>query len=468
MPYVIDTNGRTKTLLDLASVGGTALALGQTTMSASLPVVIASDQSAVPVSGTFWQATQPISAAALPLPSGAATVAKQPALGTAGTASTDVITVQGITSGTALNVTDAVTSAAAHAEDTASSDGHYGMAALAVRKATPANTSDTDGDYEFLQMSAGRLWCSSTITGTVAVTDNAGSLTVDAPVGTPVFVRLSDGSSAITTLAVSLASVPSHAVTNAGTFVVQVDGAALTSLQLIDDIVYTDDTSTHATGTSKGALIMAAATPTDGSVNANDIGAVAMTVDRKLHVAVMDALPAGTAAIGKLAANSGVDIGDVDVLTCGTITPGTAATNLGKAEDAGHTTGDTGIAIWGVRNDTPTSLSGTNLDYTPLATDDFGRLNTVSKTATAVLSSVSCSASSYTVLALNTARLGAMIVNESTALCYLKFGTTASTTSYTVLLRPGAYYELPQPCYTGRIDAIQSSANGSLRITEIT
>src|SRR3990167_6031391 len=46
-------------------------------------------------------------------------------------------------------------------------------------------------------------------------------------------------------------SVASHAVTNAGTFVVQVDGAALTALQLIDDVVYaddadwTDDTSKH-------------------------------------------------------------------------------------------------------------------------------------------------------------------------------------------------------------------------------
>ena len=47
-------------------------------------------------------------------------------------------------------------------------------------------------------------------TGTTAqpVTDNSGSLTVDAPVGTPVFVRLSDGSSAIATLPVSLATLP--------------------------------------------------------------------------------------------------------------------------------------------------------------------------------------------------------------------------------------------------------------------
>jgi hypothetical protein len=61
-----------------------------------------------PVSGTVsvgnFPATQPISAAALPLPSGAATSAKQPALGGAGTPSADVLTVQGVTSMTPLKV----------------------------------------------------------------------------------------------------------------------------------------------------------------------------------------------------------------------------------------------------------------------------------------------------------------------------------------------------------------------------
>lgn len=45
----------------------------------------------------------------------------------------------------------------------------------------------------------------------VPISDNSGSLTVDAPVGTPAFVRLSDGSAAITTLATSLASLPALA-----------------------------------------------------------------------------------------------------------------------------------------------------------------------------------------------------------------------------------------------------------------
>lgn len=48
-------------------------------------------------------------------------------------------------------------------EDVASADGDRGVKILAVRKATPANTSGTDGDYEFLQLSAGRLWTSAVV-----------------------------------------------------------------------------------------------------------------------------------------------------------------------------------------------------------------------------------------------------------------------------------------------------------------
>lgn len=49
-------------------------AKGQTTMANSQPVAIASDQSAVPVSGTFWQATQPVSGTVAATQSGTWTV----------------------------------------------------------------------------------------------------------------------------------------------------------------------------------------------------------------------------------------------------------------------------------------------------------------------------------------------------------------------------------------------------------
>ena len=65
---------------------------------------------------------------------------------------------------------------------------------------------------------------------------------------------------------------------------------------------------------------------------------------------------------------------------------------------------------------------------------------------------------------------GRTIVNESTAALYVKFGTGASETDYTVVLAgaaapPYAYYEFPQPMYTGPVDGIWASANGSARLT---
>lgn len=56
------------------------------------------------IQGVSGGTVLPISAASLPLPTGAATAAKQPSLGTAGSASTDVLTIQGIASMTALKV----------------------------------------------------------------------------------------------------------------------------------------------------------------------------------------------------------------------------------------------------------------------------------------------------------------------------------------------------------------------------
>ena len=54
--------------------------------------------------------TSPVSAASLPLPTGAATAAKQPALGTAGSPSADVISVQGVGGGTPIPISGTVTS----------------------------------------------------------------------------------------------------------------------------------------------------------------------------------------------------------------------------------------------------------------------------------------------------------------------------------------------------------------------
>lgn len=86
-------------------------------------------------------------------------------------------------------------------------------------------------------------------------------------------------------------------------------------------------------------------------------------------------------------------------------------------------------------------------------------------TATSTLSNVSGSASSVTLLSANADRVLAVIVNDSTADLYVKFGTTASATSYSYLLGPADTLEVER--YTGRIDGIWTSATGAARVTEV-
>jgi hypothetical protein len=87
--------------------------------------------------------------------------------------------------------------------------------------------------------------------------------------------------------------------------------------------------------------------------------------------AIINALPSGTNAIGKLAANSGIDIGDVDVTS---IVPGTGATNLGKADNALHTSGDVGAMGLGIRNENGAILTSTDGYYAPKAMDRWGAM----------------------------------------------------------------------------------------------
>lgn len=167
------------------------------------------------------------------LPSGAATAAKQPALGTAGTASADVLTVQGIASMTALKVDGSAVTQPVSGTVTAD----LGSTDNAVLDTIASNTTygaTTGGGTE---TGALRVTLANNSTGVVSVDDNGGALTVDGTV----------------------------AATQSGTW------------------------------------------------NVGTVTAV---------TAISNALPSGTNAIGKLAANSGVDIGDV-TLTAGTAAIGT-------------------------------------------------------------------------------------------------------------------------------------------------
>lgn len=58
------------------------------------------------------------------------------------------------------------------------------------------------------------------------------------------------------------------------------------------------------------------------------------------------------------------------------IIPGTGALNLGKAEDAALTTGDTGVAAWGVIDSTNATQRAATGDYSQITVDHYGTLLT--------------------------------------------------------------------------------------------
>lgn len=89
---------------------------------------------------------------------------------------------------------------------------------------------------------------------------------------------------------------------------------------------------------------------------------------------------------------------------------------------------------------------------------------TTTRPNTATLANVASSATNVTLFAAANAN-GRAVFNDSTAVLYLKFGATASATSYTVQIAAEGYYEFPQPAYCGQVDGVWASANGSARVT---
>lgn len=117
---------------------------------------------------------------------------------------------------------------------------------------------------------------------------------------------------------------------------------ALAANQSVNVTQFNGTTAVNGSGNATGALRVEL--PTNGT------GVVGLNV--------------GTNSIGKIS----------DITT--SVVPGTAATNLGKAEDAGHSSGDTGVSVLYVRNDTLADKTNTDVDYSAPSTDIKGRVMT--------------------------------------------------------------------------------------------
>jgi hypothetical protein len=94
------------------------------------------------------------------------------------------------------------------------------------------------------------------------------------------------------------------------------------------------------------------------------------------------------------------------------------------------------------------------------------RVVTSTRAGTATLNNIAGNASSVTLQAANAARLAVVVVNDSTAILYVKYGSTASSTSFSFLLQPGE--TLREALYTGIVTGVWASATGNARVTELT
>lgn len=367
--------------------------------------------SSLPVTGTFFQATQPVSASSLPLPTGAATSANQ---------STEISSL-------------ATVAALSKAEDAPHTSGDTGVPMWAVRNDTGAVFAGSDGDYiPFATDATGALRVD--LNGTISTNNSTTSVLSANAVFTGTsedalnyneirisviasHVSATDGLSIqqsedntnwdfTDTYTIPAATGKTYSIPRQARYfrVVYTNGATLQTSFRLQTIMnrlgarvssqrpndaYSNETDleqtqsflmgyngatwdrlrTTGTGVLTTSTVLTAGAAAIGSItNTSFIATQATAANLNATVvgtgtfATQPTIQTGTNSIGKIS----------DITT--SVVPGTAATNLGKAEDAAHTSGDTGIFALGVRNDTLADTTNTNADYAQLSTDIKGRV----------------------------------------------------------------------------------------------
>lgn len=217
----------------------------------------------------------------------------------------------------------------AKAEDAASANADVGVPAMAIQKASPADTAGTDGDYAMLQMSAGRLWTEAIIE------DGGNSITVDGAISftAPQHIIVDSGTVTTVSTVTTITNVVhvddnsgSLTVDNAGTFAVQATLAAGAAT-----IAKAEDVASANADVGVPAMAIQKASPADTAGTDGDYAMLQMSAGRLWASATIDAaIPAGTNVIGHVIVDSGT------VTTVSTLTTITNAVLVkgGTASDA--------------------------------------------------------------------------------------------------------------------------------------
>ena len=111
-----------------------------------------------------------------------------------------------------------------------------------------------------------------------------------------------------------------------------------------------------------------------------------------------------------------------------------------------------------------TALQGTNPWTTTFSNSS---ILTNQTTGTSSLYTVLSSISTISVMAALATRKAATILNTAGTALFIKLGTAATTSMYTVLMNPNDYYELPGG-WTGVVAGISNSTAGVINVTELT
>ncbi len=302
---------------------------------------------------------------------------------------------------------------------------------------------------------------------TVEIDDGGGSITVD---GTVAATQSGSWSVAVSgELPLPTGAATEHSLALLGSNLSTVtNGSNIRVLGLVDARQSGPFTVGGTVGVSGTVLVDGSAKtqPVSGTVTVQD-GGSSLTVD-----GTVAATQSGSWTVG-VGGTVTVDGSGVTQPVSGTVT----ATDGGGSLTVDGTVSAAQSGTWNIANVTGTvSLPTGAATETSLsaisATASGSNLRVIEsdplpvRSSLAAVGSIAASASSVILLAANANRRAFAVFNDSTATLYLKFGATASTSSYTVQIDASGYYESGPVVYSGRLDAIWSSATGAARVTE--